>query len=193
MEQGLETRDFPYGGVLADGTIAPIDSLTKLLSHGGDLLDTSGLADSWARLGQLKISTQVQPGNQEVTRALRASKQLLASQRVDAVSGIDVQFWEGVVLDVGDDEITVQLIDKTNGTPDCEAILSISEVDDEDKDLVREGAVFYWHVGYEMRPSGRKRSSMIRFRRMPAWTTTDLKRVEKRADELLKRLSSAQL
>ncbi|WP_155942703.1 hypothetical protein [Pseudoxanthomonas suwonensis] len=193
MEQALETRDLPYGGVLADGTIAPIDSMAKLLSHGGDLLDTSGLADSWAGIVQMKASTQAHRGNQEVNRALQASSQLLASRRVDVVSGVDVQFWEGIVLDVEDDEITVRLTDKTSGQPDCEASLSLSEVDEEDRDLVREGAVFYWHVGYEMRPSGRKRSSMIRFRRMPAWTKTDLKRVENRADELFKRLSSAQV
>ena len=68
--------------------------------------------------------------------------------------------------------------------PDQEAKISMNDLDDEEKTLVEPGAVFYWSIGYENRSSGRRRSSLIRFRRLPAWSEHDLKVAEEEASKL---------
>lgn len=111
-----------------------------------------------------------------------------------ADSAITVQAWEGVVLEVFDKFLAVKLIDKTDrSAQDTVAELDIGEIDADDADLVRPGAIFYWYLSYEHRPSGKKRSSMIRFRRTPSWTADDLKRTEAYANELFRGFKIAEL
>jgi hypothetical protein len=51
--------------------------------------------------------------------------------------------------------------------------------------LMASGAVFYWSVGYRETLWGqRERVSAIRFRRLPAWTTSDLDEVRRKAKQL---------
>jgi hypothetical protein len=71
------------------------------------------------------------------------------------------------------------------GGPELEAVLPLEEVSAEDLPLLAEGAVLYWTIGYEQTLTGqRKRVSIIRLRRLPAWTRSDLERVRRRAAEL---------
>lgn len=105
-------------------------------------------------------------------------------------SAVSVQAWEGEVLEVYEESFSVKLIDKTDrGAQDAFTEIDLSEIDQDDLDLVRPGAIFYWYVSYEHRASGKKRSSMMRFRRMPAWTADDLKRTEAYADDLFSSLT----
>ena len=64
-----------------------------------------------------------------------------------------------------------------------EAEIDIEEVTPEDHELIKEGAVFYWSIGYLTRPSGRVRASIIRFRRLPVWSENDIMEARKRAEE----------
>lgn len=94
---------------------------------------------------------------------------------------------EGLVLSVEGDEFTAKLIDLNKIAADEIAVFPFNEISDDDKRLVQPGAVFYWNVGYETLPSGQKnRSSVIRFRRLPAWSPKDLQKAEERADHLQK-------
>jgi hypothetical protein len=65
----------------------------------------------------------------------------------------------------------------------------IEEVSPGDHCLVEPGSVFYWSIGYRTDPSGeRSRSSVLVFRRLPAWSAQELKRAKEDAADLRKRL-----
>ena len=97
------------------------------------------------------------------------------------------QQWEGTVSEVGDSEFVAVLADLTEPTRAREqAVFSLDEVPDEDHELVVPGGVFYWSIGYERGRGGQKKStSLIRFRRLPAWTTREIDAVHREARELL--------
>jgi len=44
--------------------------------------------------------------------------------------------------------------------------------------LVQEGAIFYWHIGYEKSSGTTQKSSKILFKRMPRWVCNDLQKAE---------------
>ncbi len=93
-----------------------------------------------------------------------------------------LQKWEGVVLDVTADSFHARLTDLTGGAPAEEAELLLDDVPPDDRDLVAPGAIFYWSVGYLDLFSGqRMRSSSMRFRRLPAWGSTELAAAQERA------------
>jgi hypothetical protein len=59
--------------------------------------------------------------------------------------------------------------------PDEEADVSFDEVSDDERVLVKVGAVFLLHVGYATTEGGqRSRVALLRFRRLPVWTDTEL-------------------
>src|SRR6266511_2905008 len=91
-----------------------------------------------------------------------------------------LQEWEGTVLDRRADSIHVRLVDKTNGGEE-EAEILLDEISPHDLPLVRAGAVFYWTIGYRDSASGqRSRQSSIVFRRLPAWTDSELAALRKK-------------
>lgn len=95
-----------------------------------------------------------------------------------------LQKWEGFVIEVGDDVFRARLIPIAGEGPDQEAGIYISEISDGDRSLLRPGAVFYWSIGYLERPSGRIRASIIRFRRLPRWTTDEISEGESKVHAL---------
>ncbi len=101
-----------------------------------------------------------------------------------------LQKWEGFVLEVRGNSFTARLVDQSNpGTADEEVELSLEEISPDDLALVAPGAIFYWNIGYETTSSGqRKRSSVIRLRRLPAWSAKDIETAQTRASELYKAL-----
>lgn len=97
---------------------------------------------------------------------------------------IALQAWEGVVVEVSDIDFTVRLFDKRNKmNPELSTAISIEELDDEERSLVEPGAYFYWSVGYCDTPSGRKRQSVVRFRRLPAWTSEEIRKAKEQAED----------
>lgn len=79
------------------------------------------------------------------------------------------EMWEGVVEEVCATYFVAQLTSKTLQDTHEVAEIYTSEVSRSDEHLLRSGAVFYWSVGYHEHESGQRvRSSMIRFRRLPA-------------------------
>jgi len=79
-----------------------------------------------------------------------------------------LQKWEGIVEEVNGQHFKAKLVDLTeNKESDAEATIGYDEIDEEDKVLLKEGAVFYWSVGYLDRAMGRIKASQIRFRRLP--------------------------
>jgi hypothetical protein len=95
-----------------------------------------------------------------------------------------LQQWEGYVLDVTDACFSARLVDKAGGGDDLEAEFDLEEVDESDRQLLTPGAMFYWVIGYLDRADGRRRTSLIRFRRLPMWQQSDVQRAQRRSRSL---------
>ena len=95
-----------------------------------------------------------------------------------------IQKWECCVLDVGRDTFRARLVSIVGEGPDQEAEIYLEEVDPDDQGLVQPGAVFYWTIGYLDRPAGRLRGSILRFRRLPPLSDTELNAVRSEAKKL---------
>lgn len=85
-----------------------------------------------------------------------------------------LQKWEGTVLAMGKDSFIARLHDLTSQNAEEEAEFPLEEVSEEDKQLLVQGALFYWDIGYRDNFGQRERISSIRFQRMPAWRVKDL-------------------
>jgi hypothetical protein len=102
---------------------------------------------------------------------------------------ISLQKWQGIVIDVMDDAFLARLIDLTQKGTDEEAEFSFDEISEEDKPLIRSGAIFYWNIGYHTSYSGqRTRTSLLRFRRLPAWTQREIDAAKREAERIGKAL-----
>jgi len=96
-----------------------------------------------------------------------------------------MQNWEGVVLKVRNDSFLARLVDLTSKGVEEEAELLMDEVSDEDRELIKPGAIFYWFIGYlDSRTGQRTRSSIIRFRRLPAWQEKEIQRAQREAEQI---------
>ena len=92
--------------------------------------------------------------------------------------------WEGVVETIEGDRLGVRLRGLLDsGSTDEVATIEIDSVSDADRSLIAVGAVFYWGVGYAIEHGTKKLVSEIRFRRLPAWTATEIKRAEQFGSE----------
>ncbi|MEO5376773.1 MAG: hypothetical protein H7832_03160 [Magnetococcus sp. DMHC-6] len=96
-----------------------------------------------------------------------------------------LQKFIGTVLQIQGDQILVQLQDKTHDKPDMEATLSIEEIPQEDRALLKPGAIFYWHIGYRIPlKGGQERVSIIRFKRVPLMTPERIEPAKTEAQKL---------
>lgn len=98
---------------------------------------------------------------------------------------VSLQKWEGVVTEVEKDIFNARLLDLTDDNPEEEADFSIEEVSEDDRKLLKPGAVFYWSLGYLTTGTGQViRTSIVKFRRLPAWTETEVKRAQEQAAKI---------
>lgn len=102
----------------------------------------------------------------------------------DRTFSVVLQKWEGFVLEIGKETFTARLAPLVGDGGDQIAEIYRDEIDDQDQQLLEPGAVFYWSIGYLDKPSGRQRFSLIRLRRLPIWSATELRAAEKKAAEL---------
>ncbi len=100
-----------------------------------------------------------------------------------------LQKWEGTVLQTRPGSFLGRLVDLQGEHPDDEAEIPVEELSPEDLDLVKVGAVFYWSIGYLDEANGeRRRTSVIRFRRLPAWSKEELRRARRQATRAIERI-----
>jgi hypothetical protein len=102
---------------------------------------------------------------------------------------VAVQEWEGFVVDISHEtaEFTARLANLTDDSDylEEEVTLALDEIDEDDRELVKVGAVFRWIVGYQQAKFARRESvSSIVFRRLPAWTAEDISRARARGEAL---------
>lgn len=103
-----------------------------------------------------------------------------------------LQQWEGFVESIDSTENTFCAILKDlepgGNSTDETAEFSLDEIDSDDIELFRVGAVFRWIIGYrELRHGNRERVSSLYFRRRPALATS----MSEEAQSRIKRYSDA--
>ena len=100
-----------------------------------------------------------------------------------------IRDWEGVVDEVCEDEgiFAARLRDLTAGEiyPSETAEIPIEDVSDDDRGLLRPGAVFYLTTGRSLRRGRWELFGRMAFRRLPGRTPADLRRIEERARSLI--------
>lgn len=97
--------------------------------------------------------------------------------------------WEGQVLEVYEDSFLARLVDMSGKNPDEEAEITFDAVQDDDRTLLRPGAIFYWQIGYRQEGGTRCSVSMLLFRRMPRWTKFELEAIRTEGNELFERFN----
>lgn len=102
-----------------------------------------------------------------------------------------LQEWEGYVTEITETSFVAHLIDRTAGKTIPEELMefAIEELSDDNKELLQEGAIFRWSIGYHKFHGTKRKASDIVFRRLPAFTKKDLVAAEARATRLSEALT----
>lgn len=97
-----------------------------------------------------------------------------------------LQQWECVVTHVQNDCVECEMHDLTDESKPVEyAEVFIGEFNHFDRELLREGAVFYWSLGHETYRTGQvRRYSELRVRRMPPLSNLKRREIVNRAKQL---------
>lgn len=101
-----------------------------------------------------------------------------------------LQQWEGTVttFDQADFAAVLRDLQDPSDPERVEAVFSRRDVANGDLPLLDVGAVFTWTIVRERSAEGQVRNvDFIRFQRLPAWTTRELERVDRRAAQLRSR------
>jgi hypothetical protein len=91
--------------------------------------------------------------------------------------------WEGVVLQTNDEGVIAKLTRRYQDFPAEEAMIPWQEIDNSDRDIVSEGALFSWKVGYLESNGTRLSVSKIEFRKIPNFSTRERTAAQVKAQE----------
>ena len=121
--------------------------------------------------------------NRSVINTLKLTRVVYA---LDEVRAAPIEVWEGEVksVDIQAQTMQVYLHSKLSQTPDHAGEIGLEWVTDQDKDLIKPGAVFYWTLYKETRRGSIRNSQELRFRRLPSWSKTQLERIQAEASKL---------
>jgi len=72
--------------------------------------------------------------------------------------------WEGIVLSIDNEKITSRMYDFKHEDYD-EFVFSINQISEDDIELLEEGALFFYFIGYTLENGEKKKSDLIKFRR----------------------------
>lgn len=153
------------------GTWRPLRSIREGII-GGRLLDRAEAAGNGTVAAALPVQGLTEIPLDTLRRAVVPVRRRPSVPRLD--SDVVLQRWEGHVDHITSTGFVARLKDLSEANPDDSAEIPFDEVSPNDRDLIGPGAVFYWSIGYRDAVSGqRTRESVIRFRRLPRWTTKD--------------------
>lgn len=96
-----------------------------------------------------------------------------------------IQIWEGTVIKVDQGVMEVFLDAKMGAIPRHTCEISLEWVSEQDKDLVRPGAVFYLTLFKRTTRGSIQNSQELRFRRRPSWTAAQIREVHRAAEAAL--------
>ncbi len=103
-----------------------------------------------------------------------------------------LQIWEGTVVDVDEaaNVMRVLLDAKIGRIPRHTGEIELEWVAEQDRDLVRPGAVFYLTLFKRTKRGSIENSQELRFRRRPSWMAAQLKRIEEDSVMVLSKMRS---
>ena len=101
------------------------------------------------------------------------------------VHALTFQKWKGVVKDISEKTFVGQLTDLLANVPEEQAEFFRDDIQEDDKDLLAIGAVFYWHIGYVYSSSNQvTRASFLRFQRLPLYNRDGVEMAKKKAEDI---------
>lgn len=105
---------------------------------------------------------------------------------------IPIEIWEGTVESIEDDVMCCILVAKIDRSMDRHIVqIDLEFVSDQDKALVKPGAVFYLTISRIVRKSGVvEKQQNLRFRRDPLWTASQIRNLERQVDVLESKVKS---
>lgn len=89
--------------------------------------------------------------------------------------------WIGEVIERNGETFKTRVREYGERSYSKEVEFLVSDIGYNDRKFIRKGSIFYWSVGYFNRPSGRSRESLVTFRRLPYWTSGEIKSAKERA------------
>ena len=116
-----------------------------------------------------------------------------APLHVVSADSTPLQIWEGTVLtvDTASDVMHVQLDAKIGEMARHTGEIDLEWVAEQDRDLVRPGAVFYLTLFKRTRRGSIENSQELRFRRRPSWSAAQLKQVDIDAAMIASKMKAA--
>lgn len=172
----------------ADRTAASVNSNLWVDDSRSDFLPASKAAAVSSNWSEATPHADI---NFDVSRSLNVPKIEVSSKTPQARTKI-IQDWKGYVVDVGESDVTVRLQDMTthDSVESEEADFPIDEFLDDNRDVVRPGALFRWVIGYERTGNrGRRHFSEIYFRKFPDLSDSIQDDVEKRTAKFMAAVS----
>lgn len=134
----------------------------------------------------IRVIPSSEPEEKEASQKVVVSSKEVKNQSTSRV----LNLWEGYVLKVGESDFLARLIDIKRKEQDHEAEFDIATVSECDRELLEEGAVFYWSICYQKSITGQITStSDIRFRRRTNWSAAELQEAKQASAEIAKLLN----
>ena len=101
-----------------------------------------------------------------------------------------IQKWVGEVKEIDQDSFFAIVRDLTiNDGTEEKITFDKEELDSEDLMLLKEGAIFYWNIGYKETNGQRYKSSFIKFKRLPNIGKSEIDRLSSRSISKYSKLS----
>jgi hypothetical protein len=122
-------------------------------------------------------------------RVAEANTSMAASTNETTERFTVLRQWEGYVQALASDGFTARVTDMKNPQELMEVEIDLEEIPQVDRPLVEIGAIFYWTVGYNDKPTGRQRTSDIKFRRLPVWIQFEIEEAQRKGRALASKLS----
>jgi len=135
-------------------------------------------------LGRLTTPAVITPVNPTIMPAYKLrpvdTVAALVSRAITKPDSVVLEIWEGVVQAVneGTQAMDVVLEAKSGAMPTHVAQIELQWVADQDKDLVRPGAVFYLTLYKRTKHGSVANGQELRFRRRPGWSNEQLAQVK---------------
>jgi hypothetical protein len=105
-----------------------------------------------------------------------------------------VQKWKGIVIDILDDHFEAKLFDLTNRSNIYEiGELDIEDISPDDKQLLKEGSIFYWTVGHFMDNGQITKRSELRFQRLITLDDNDMEDIFLSVDKKFSKLKERKI
>jgi hypothetical protein len=112
---------------------------------------------------------------------------------VEDVHAAPIEVWEGEVrsIDERKNVMQVRLTPKLSKAEQHTGEIDLEWVAEQDRDLLKPGAVFYWTLYKETRRGTVINAQSLRFRRLPNWSRRQIQRVREESKDLFKNARDA--